>query len=57
MVGAHFERLRVERIDDHVVTVGFDQPSLRNALGLGLARRPLSESGGKRTRMDEFLQR
>lgn len=34
MVGAPFERLQVERIDDHVVTVGFDEPSRRNALGL-----------------------
>ena len=34
MVGARFERLKVERVDDHVVTVGFDEPSRRNALGL-----------------------
>lgn len=34
MVGARFERLKIERVDDHTVTVGFDEPSRRNALGL-----------------------
>ena len=34
MVGACCERLKVERVDDHIVTVGFDEPSRRNALGL-----------------------
>lgn len=33
MVGEPFEHLRVERVDDHVVTVGFNEPSRRNALG------------------------
>ena len=34
MVGPRFERLKVERVGDHVVTVGFAEPSRRNALGL-----------------------
>ena len=38
MVEAHFECLRVERVDDHVVTVGFNEPSRRNALGLATVR-------------------